>query len=129
MSEERVKLTRDEAAKLLTPGESVHTFKQAGPVLIGADWRRNDLLKLADRYGAELSGEQATAMGHGVVHRFGRCMDCANWRPQGDRSWSKRGACDQHERAMTSYDSGCNNKFLPVNTKTHVQTGREAGGL
>lgn len=50
-----------------------------------------------------------------VVGRYGRCMDCANWRPQGDRAWASRGACDQHERATTSYDAGCNGKFREAN--------------
>jgi hypothetical protein len=67
MNDDRKPLSRDDVDKLLAPGDRVHTFKQAGPVLVGCDWDREDLLAQAERGGAELAGEQATAMKHGVV--------------------------------------------------------------
>ena len=53
---------------MLSKEEYIHTFRQ-GPVgvLIGADWKRSDLLKAFQEYQPELSGEQATAMKHGLV--------------------------------------------------------------
>jgi hypothetical protein len=64
---ERAMLTREEADKMLVPGEHVHTFAQcrtaAGP-LLGCDVSREKIL------GAEileLSGEQAMAVNHGVA--------------------------------------------------------------
>lgn len=47
-------------------GEKVHTFMQAGPCLVGADWPRSKILKAAKRR-AEISGKAATEMGHGAV--------------------------------------------------------------
>lgn len=68
MEEERTYLSRKEVDGKMVPGESVHTFKEGGSALIGCDWKREDILKLIDEGNkAELSGEKATAMNHGVV--------------------------------------------------------------
>lgn len=60
----------DEAVAMLPDGELVHTFRNGAPsVLIGADWEKAQLLPWILEYGVELSGEQATAMHHGLVGR------------------------------------------------------------
>lgn len=75
MSEDRQFISRAAADRLLAPGALVHTFMQApgpGLVLIGADWPREDILKLADEGLVELAGEAATEMKHGIAaHRPG----------------------------------------------------------
>lgn len=45
----------------------IHTFRNSGFMLIGADWQRRILHAAMRKYGVELSGEQATAMKHGLV--------------------------------------------------------------
>jgi hypothetical protein len=44
----------------------VHTFRNAGNILVGADWDEADVLAAIHAHGAELSGAQATAMDHGL---------------------------------------------------------------
>ena len=71
MSDDRtddvVKLTYDEAVAMLPEGR-VHTFVNPPMgILIGADWDREDIYALLRSGRPELSGEQATAMGHGLV--------------------------------------------------------------
>jgi hypothetical protein len=61
------KLTRIEVDAALAKGDEVHTFKQAGPVLLGCHWPRAGLLRLAETNGAELAGPAATKALHGVV--------------------------------------------------------------
>ena len=58
---------RDQAVALLPDAERIHTFRGAGPVMIGADWPRDKLLAHIREHGAELSGPGATGMGHGMV--------------------------------------------------------------
>lgn len=68
MGDERVVLGKSEVDSKLVPGAEVHTFKQvAGGVLLGCDVPRNKLIAMANKNGAELAGEQAEAMKHGVV--------------------------------------------------------------
>ena len=66
-TDERVKLTNEQAISMLPEGESIHTFRQAGNALLGADWARVDILIALEKHGFELSGEQATDMGHEMV--------------------------------------------------------------
>jgi hypothetical protein len=65
--DERIKLTFEEAIALLPDGEEIHTVMQAGPMLLGADWSRKSVYALIRKHGAELSGPDATANGHGLV--------------------------------------------------------------
>jgi hypothetical protein len=65
--DERVHLSYAQALDLLTDDEMIHTFRAAGPMSIGADWQRTDVLALIRKYGAELAGANATAMGHGLA--------------------------------------------------------------
>jgi hypothetical protein len=68
METDRVKLNRKQADELLADGKQVHTFMNPAPsVLLGADWEREALLKLADEGKAELAGPAATKAKHGVV--------------------------------------------------------------
>jgi hypothetical protein len=62
-----VTLTYDEAVALLPEGERVHTFVNPAGMLVGADWDRAEVLALLRAGRPERSGEQATAMGHGIV--------------------------------------------------------------
>jgi hypothetical protein len=65
MSEEtRVHLSYAQALDLMTDDEMIHTFRAAGPMSIGADWQRSDVLALIRKYGAEPAGEHATALGY-----------------------------------------------------------------
>lgn len=65
--EERVPLAYDEAVAMLPDGDYVHTFLGGGMALIGADWKREDILTLLQAGKPELSGSNATALGHGIV--------------------------------------------------------------
>jgi hypothetical protein len=67
----------DEAMKCLDvisdydPGDGpkpcVHTFAQSGLGLLGAHWSVTDLRALMEQHGVQQSGEQASAMHHGLV--------------------------------------------------------------
>ena len=63
----RVQLSYEDAVAMLPDGEQVHTILGGGLALIGADWDREHVLGLLLTGTPELSGEQATAMGHGLV--------------------------------------------------------------
>jgi hypothetical protein len=70
MSEEneRITLTVDHAISLLEVDDGrVHTFRQGGFTLIGADWDLDDVREFFAAHTPELAGEQATKMRHGVV--------------------------------------------------------------
>jgi hypothetical protein len=68
MSDDKELLTYDQAVALLPDGETVHTFMQAGPVLLGADWSRAAILDLLTATDClEVPGPEAQAMGHGLV--------------------------------------------------------------
>lgn len=45
----------------------VHTLRQGGPMLIGAHWQMTEVEQAIDTYGIEEAGEEAAAMGHGLV--------------------------------------------------------------
>ena len=64
---ERKTLTIEEADALMASGPEVHTFRQAGPALVGCDWKRSDLLALMKKYPPELSGPAATSAKHGLA--------------------------------------------------------------
>lgn len=66
-NDDRVPLTYDQAVALLPSGERIHTFRSTGMALIGADWPRDKLLQAIRDYGAELAGESATNMRHGMA--------------------------------------------------------------
>jgi hypothetical protein len=65
--DERVHLTFEQASAMLPAADHIHTFRGTGPIMIGADWPRDDLLSAIREHGAELAGPGATGMGHGLV--------------------------------------------------------------
>lgn len=67
MGDKRVILDKADAIAMLPDGDTVHTFRQGGPCLIGADWDRNDMIKAINKYDVEITGEQARAMNHGMA--------------------------------------------------------------
>lgn len=64
---DNVKLSREEVDEQLCTGENVHTFVSGGFALLGCDVKRVELLNDVEKYGAELAGEQAIKMKHGIV--------------------------------------------------------------
>lgn len=67
MKDKKQPLTRAQVDQLLAPGDDVHTFVPAGFGLIGAHWEREHILRVAEEGGAELAGESAAAMKHGLA--------------------------------------------------------------
>jgi hypothetical protein len=71
--DEQIVLTAEEAiAKMKWSeddgGRYVHTLVQGGPVLLGATWSEDSVRRVLNETGhAELAGEAAEALGHGVV--------------------------------------------------------------
>ena len=64
----KVLIPFDEAEKRLPDGPEIHTFRQAGPMLLGADYERGELLKaMREAEAIELTGPAATAMHHGLA--------------------------------------------------------------
>lgn len=72
MSQERVVMKPKEAVAMLPVRKSVHTFVNAGGVLLGCDILRDNLIADFNKYRVELSGEVATTMGHGLVYYDGK---------------------------------------------------------
>ena len=66
MSEDRIFLEYDESVKFLPKGKHIHTFTNAGPALLGADWSRKDVIKLLKEHKVEVAGPAAQAMKHGL---------------------------------------------------------------
>ena len=66
-TDERVIVTLEDAITRLPDGDRVHTFRQAGCMMIGADWLLNDLLAAMREHGVIESGPAATGMKHGLV--------------------------------------------------------------
>jgi len=56
--------------------DRVHTFRQAGAFVIGADWLREDILAaLKAASEIEVAGPEVTAMGHGLaIHHKGGAL-------------------------------------------------------
>lgn len=63
----RVHLSTDEAIKMLPKRKSVHIFRQPGNMLVGCDVGFIEVVDLIEKHGAELAGEQAAALGHGIA--------------------------------------------------------------
>lgn len=64
---EKEKIDIKKAIAMLPSSERVHTFRNSSMMLIGADWDKSDIIKAMEKYGVELSGEQAKSMNHGLV--------------------------------------------------------------
>ena len=68
MSEEdRVVLSFYQAVAMLPDKQEIHTFRLSRVALIGADWDRSEIISAIKKYGVELSGPNASGMGHGMV--------------------------------------------------------------
>lgn len=58
----------EDAEKRLPDGPNIHTFRQSGPLLLGADMERDKLLKaMREADEIEIAGPAATAMNHGLA--------------------------------------------------------------
>lgn len=59
----------EQAVKMLPDKERIHTFRSAGPCLLGADHDRVGLIETMKRFQdkIELSGKVATEMSHGLA--------------------------------------------------------------
>ena len=65
--EKKRTLTLDELDAIMTPGDLVHTFIGGGICILGCEMEREEILRLAKEYGAELAGPGASSMGHGAA--------------------------------------------------------------
>ena len=64
----KIFLTPEEAISILPDGEQIHTFRDGGAIICGADWDREDLeeeIRRAER--REIAGENARTMKHGLA--------------------------------------------------------------
>lgn len=67
-NDERVKVELDDAISRLDLRDGrVHTFRQGGFMLIGADWDLEEAVAAMRKHGVEESGPEATGAGHGLV--------------------------------------------------------------
>jgi hypothetical protein len=66
--EEKILLSYDQAVAMLEDGDGdVHVFMNPAGMLIGADWRREQVLIMLKAGECELGGEMCMKMGHGLV--------------------------------------------------------------
>lgn len=83
MSEAKpINLAFDDAVKLLPQGEQVHTFRQCGLALVGADWDREELLDAMSKSDViQVTGPLAQRMGHGLAINSGGVLfiEAANY--------------------------------------------------
>lgn len=67
-NDERVTVELDDAiSRLALRDGRVHTFRDAGIALLGADWDLEDAIAAMRKHGVEESGPAATEMKHGLV--------------------------------------------------------------
>lgn len=66
---EKVHLTVQQALLMLPDGDLIHTFRQAGPMLLGADIERKEIAALLAIFDStvQLAGPAAAHMKHGIV--------------------------------------------------------------
>lgn len=67
MSRNRIIVLKKFAIKRLPAGDRIHTFRQSGPMMIGADWARADILKLFEKHVIYETGPKAQGMNHGLA--------------------------------------------------------------
>jgi len=62
-------ITLEEAISLLNEGNEIHTFRNGGGMLIGADHERESLLKRMEKYQTtlQIGGEMCRKLKHGVI--------------------------------------------------------------
>ncbi len=61
-------LTVAQAEKLMQKGKKVHTFQIMGPMMLGCDVDRKELLARFEKFGVELAGPNMTNMHHGLAY-------------------------------------------------------------
>jgi hypothetical protein len=66
-NDERVMLTPEEAIAMLPDSERIHTYRDAGLALVGANWDRADILDAIQNNPCELGGEHSQKAHHGLV--------------------------------------------------------------
>ena len=67
MTNEKEIISLAEALKLLPEGDTIHTFRQSGRLIVGADWERNELIEaLTHAPEIQITGQQAQKMNHGL---------------------------------------------------------------
>jgi hypothetical protein len=67
-SPEKLPLTPEQAKAVLAEGSTVHSFMQAGPILIGCDYQRSTAEQVIEQAEhVEVAGPAARGMGHGVA--------------------------------------------------------------
>ena len=72
MSKILCSLTVEQAIGVLPDGDEIHTFRGALPMLIGADWSRESILKaLAETDVIAPTGSFARGMNHGIAINAG----------------------------------------------------------
>jgi hypothetical protein len=64
---DRIELTPEQAISMLADDDSIHTFRSAGPMLLGCDWDRDKLLQAIRENKCELGGEGCRGMNHGLA--------------------------------------------------------------
>lgn len=68
MTDERTTVSLDDAiTRIASEDGRVHTFRDAGIALVGADWDLEDLIAAMRKHGVEESGPGATEARHGLV--------------------------------------------------------------
>lgn len=64
-------LSTQEAINLMADGEYIHTFRNPNGMLIGADIKRDEIIKMMDEFGVQLAGDTAKKMKHGLCIKDG----------------------------------------------------------
>lgn len=66
--DDKVFLTAEQAIAMLPDKAEIHTYRGAGPVLLGADWGREDLIVAMKKSKTiEVTGPMAQSMNHGIA--------------------------------------------------------------
>lgn len=69
-NDKKIFLTPSQAIELLADSEHIHTFRSGHGIMMGADWRKVDIIKLLNRLpekSIEIGGQTCRRMGHGLV--------------------------------------------------------------
>lgn len=67
MSEDKISISLEEAKNRLPSGTIVHTYRQSGYMIIGADWEKRELLRVMKKYKIRETGGMAKRMDHGLA--------------------------------------------------------------
>ncbi len=67
----RINITTEQAISLLQKTKMIHTFRSMSYTLVGAYWKRSELIKAIKNSECEIGGDQCKRMGHGLVVHIG----------------------------------------------------------